>query len=146
MILISKSSNHYLMKKFILFSLFLNCLFSCPAYSQENGQLKTAQEIKDFLCHKWKVAVCNLNGKKMIMTPEMGETYVLFKSDGTITETDQGKDSQGTWAYTHKTKTLTTNDKDGIQNHTIVRINNTSFVYKDSIVGMNTIWTLKRVD
>ena len=136
----------YFMKSFVLLFLMLTFISGCPAFSQANGHPKTEQEIKDLLCHKWKLTVSESGGKKMAMTPQTGEVYLLFKSDGTIIETDDGKDSQGTWSYNHKTMTFITNDKDGIQKHTIARISKTAFVYKDSIGGMKITWTLIRLD
>ena len=98
------------------------------------------------MCHKWKLTVSESGGKKMAMTPQNGEVYLLFRSNGMFIETDDSKEAQGTWLYNHKDMTFITNDKDGIQKHTIARISKTGFVYKDNIGGMINTWTLIRVD
>ena len=134
------------MRNLVLLILTLTLTSRRPAFSQANRQHKTEQEIKDLLCHKWKVTFSETGGKKVAMTSQTVEVYLLFKIDGTFIETDDGKDSQGIWSYNHKTLTFETKDKDGIQKHTIARISKTDFVYKDNIVGMKTTWTLIRAD
>ena len=82
----------------------------------------------------------------MTPPPEMGVSYILLKSDGTLIETDEGKDYRGKWTYDHKNMTLTTDDKDGIEKHKIIKITETEFVFRSKVKDLEISMIMKRVD
>lgn len=85
-------------------------------------------------------------GQKVELPPDMGNSFVSFKNDGTLVETDEGKDYQGRWTYDHRTMTLTTNDKDGIENQKIVKISEVELIIKSKWQEITMNLIMKRVD
>jgi len=129
-----------------IFILVLPFVSSSTAFSQTKTPPKTEQEIKTLLCHKWKLTAMEAKGQKVELPPDMGNSFVSFKNDGTLVETDEGKDYQGRWTYDHRTMTLTTNDKDGIENQKIVKISEVELIIKSKWQEITMNLIMKRVD
>ena len=135
------------MKKTILLILLIFTIINSQAvFAQTKPQSQTEQEIKTMLCHKWKLTHMETQGERNSLPPDMGESYMLLKSDGTLIETDEGKDYQGKWAYDHKTMTLKTDDKDGVEKHKIIKITDTELIIKSKFDGMAMNMIMKRID
>ena len=98
------------------------------------------------LCHGWKLTHMESDGERMKITSEMGEATVTFKSNGTLIETDEGQKFDGKWTYIHKNMALFTDDKDGKQKQTILKITLTQLVVKCDFQGMQMNMIMKRLD
>ena len=134
------------MKKFLLLLILtLTFIFDTPAFSQAKNQPKSEQQIRDLLCHKWRLTKMK-SGSKEAALPSQMQALLLFQSDGTLIETDEGKEYKGKWTYNHKTSTLVTDDKDGIENHLIIRLDNSGFVYTDNKDGMKITWIFVKAE
>jgi hypothetical protein len=128
------------------FILIFALLSTFQVFSQTKPQAKTEQEIKVLLCHKWQLTYMEAEGKKTPIPPEMGKSYILLKSDGTLVETSEGKDNPGRWSYDHKNMTIKTDDKDGAQSHKIIKITETEFIIEDKSDGTTVDMIMKRIN
>jgi hypothetical protein len=65
---------------------------------------------------------------------------------GTLIEISEGKSYQGKWSYEHKTMSITTDDRDGIEKQKILKITADQLILKSKYneMPMNLIW--KRID
>src|SRR6185436_10210685 len=83
------------------------------------AQTQTEKEIKDLLCHKWKLTHMESGGQKIPVPTEFGDSFLDFKADGTVIEIDASEEQKAKWTYDHKTKTITTEDKEGTEKYEI---------------------------
>ena len=132
------------MKKFLLLILTVTFLQDTQGFSQDKIQQKSEQQIKDLLCRKWKLIKMKSAGKEATLPPQM-QASLHFQSDGTLIETDEGKEYKGKWTYNYKTRTLVTDDRDGIENHYVIQLDNSELVYTDNKDGMKITWTFVNV-
>ncbi len=135
------------MSKFLLVSfLCLLIPLSFTAYGQPKLPQKTEREVKMMLCHRWKLTHMEASGKRMKLPPEMGEATVTFNSDGTLIEADEGQRFAGKWAYIHKSMSLITDDRDGKQKQTILKITPAQLILKADYQGMAMNMIMSRID
>jgi lipocalin-like protein len=127
--------------KRILFSSFLLLGFHLMLSAQQ-----TEKEVLNLLCHKWKVTHIEHGGQKIEMPAELGEAFLIFKADSTITEIDPSETYKGKWTYDHKGKTITTDDKDGIQKHKLIKLTTTELIITMKVDDETSNMILKRVD
>lgn len=123
------------MKKILLILFLSVIIFSNDAICQ----LKES-EVRVMLCHKWKAATIESEGKRMKFP--LGEEYTMaFLSDGTFLDVDdQKKISKGKWTYVHAKMTITI--RGGIKK--ILKINRNELKIQSD--AEDTIITLKRAD
>jgi len=110
------------------------------------AQTQTEKEIKDLLAHKWKLTHVEVGGQKMEVPAGVGDSFLDFKADGTILKIDSEEEQKGKWVYDHKTKIITTEDKDGTEKYEIIKISETEFSFKVTDEGQKITMTLKRVN
>ena len=109
------------------------------------AQTQTEKEIKDLLATKWKLTHMEMNGQKAPVPPELGDSFLDFKPDGSIIKTDMSGDQKGKWTYDHTTKVITTTDAEGEEKFEIVKISATELVINFSEEGAKITLTLKKV-
>jgi len=109
------------------------------------AQTQTEKEIKDLLAHKWKLTHIEQAGQKMPVPPEMGDSFLDFKADGTILMIDSEKEEKGKWSYDHKTKTVTTKSEEEVQKFEVIKISETELLIKATMEEMTIGMYLKRV-
>ena len=109
------------------------------------AKVKTEQEITAMLCKKWKLTHMESEGQRFSLPPEMGESFVTFKADGSLTESDEGNISKGKWTYEHKTMTLKTYDKEGKESHKIISITPEQLILRSDFEGMTVNMVMKKV-
>ena len=110
------------------------------------AQTQTEKEIKDLLCHKWKLAFVEMGDQKIPPPAEAGDSFLDFKADGSVLEIDKTGEEKAKWTYDHKTKTITTVDKDGTVKYEIIRISETELIVKATEEGMTFNLIMKRVN
>ena len=108
------------------------------------AQTQTEKEIKDLLIHKWKLTHMEQDGKKAEIPAEFGESFLDFKTDGTILMIDSEKSEKGKWKYDHKTKTVTTESEEEVQKFELIKISATELVIKGAFEEMTMTMYLKR--
>jgi len=131
------------MNKILLFSVFL--FITASSFAQKDTT-RSEQEVKTLLCHKWKVTHIEMNGQKIPLPPELGESSLEIIADGTLIEKDATEEIKGKWSYDHKTKILTTDDRDGIIKHVILKISETELIFKSEVDGTEMNLIMKRLD
>ena len=128
------------MTKFPLLAVML--LITASAFAQT----QTEKEIKELLCHKWKLTHMEQDGKKMEVPAAFGESFLDFKADGTILMIDAEKEEKNKWSYDHKTKTITTQSEAEVQKFEIIRISATELVLNGILEDMKMGMYMKRVN
>ena len=128
------------MNKFFLFGILLF------VFASSSAQTQTEKEIRGLLCHKWTVTHFEIQGQKTPMPAEFSDNFLDIKPDGTIIEKDPTEEIKGKWSYDHKTMTFTTDDKDGIIKHEIIKISETELIFKSELEGTLVNLIMKRVD
>ena len=114
---------------------FLLSLVVTSGHAQ-SGLPKTEQAARVMLCTKWKIVSLEAQGKKMVVQPGMGETYMVLKPDGTFTEIEDNISYKGKWTYNHISKVLFTDDKDGKQNNRVIKLTPDKLVIYSPYQGM----------
>lgn len=128
-----------------LFSFFL-CLFAVSGFSKSSVDNLSEQQIRVLLCHKWKLTTLEGKGKKMDVPSSSPEIILHFLSNGTLQEKAGNKAYNGTWTYDHSKLTVTTVDKDGTEQHTIVDISDDKLRMKTKFMGVPVIYGMQRLD
>lgn len=129
-----------------LISLFAVLVFMNSAYSKSSLESLTEQQIKSMLCQKWKLATLEGKGKKMDVPANTPEIILHFLTNGTLQEKAGDKNYKGTWTYNHSKLTVTTVDKDGKENHTLVEITDDLLRMKTKFMGIEVIYGMKKID
>jgi hypothetical protein len=125
------------MKKYLYVFLALLSFSSVTASAQSKP---TEQQIRSLICHKWKAAAMELQGKEIPMTVE--EMYIAFLPDGTYVSSQEGYKSSGKWVYIHNTRTVITG---GILKK-IVAIDDKQLKFRSKMDGQEVIVTMNRID
>lgn len=133
------------MKKIILFT-FLLASISSTIFANDVINKLSEQEIKTMLCHKWKLTFLEFKGKKKDIPANVPASFIGFLPDGTFYQLDGKQKYNGTWTYSHSTKTITTIDKDGTEKHAIVDLGNDIFVMNGKYKGFVFNMGLKKAD
>jgi hypothetical protein len=128
------------MTKFPLLAVML--LITASAFAQT----QTEKEIKELLCHKWKLTHMEQDGKKMEVPAAFGESFLDFRADGTILMIDAEKEEKNKWSYDHKTKTITTQSEAEVQKFEIIKISATELVLNGILEDMKMGMYMKRVN
>lgn len=108
------------------------------------AQTQTEKEIKDLLVHKWKLTHMEKDGKKGEIPAEFGESFLDFKTDGTVLMIDPEATEKGKWKYDHKTKTVTTESEEEAQKFELIKISATELVIKGTFEETTMTMYLKR--
>lgn len=116
------------------------------AFSKSSLESLSEQQIKSMLCQKWKLATLEGKGKKMDVPANTPEIILHFFSNGTLQEKAGDKQYKGTWTYNHSKFTVTTVDKDGKENHTLVEITDNLLRMKTKFMGIEVIYGMKKID
>ena len=126
-----------IMKKLI----YVCCaLLSFSSFNASAQSKPAEQAIRRLLCHKWKAATLEMQGKETLTATE--EMYIAFLPDGTYVSSQEGHKGSGKWVYIHNTMTVITG---GILKK-IVKINDRQLKFKSKMDGQVVIVTFNRLD
>jgi hypothetical protein len=135
------------MRKLLFISILtLHTTLSITSFGQSTASQKTEQEVKNMLCHKWKVSQMEVQGKRIGFPPDWDASIITFNNDGTLIEVSEGKSYQGKWTYEHKTMSIITNDKDGIEKQQILKITSNQLIIKSKYQEMPMNLIMQRID
>ena len=133
------------MKKIVLSFILLTFLASVVLAADSFSALSEAQ-IKTLFCHKWKLTYLEYKGKKKEIPAKLPESLIIFLPNGNMQEFEGPKKYDGKWTYNQSTKTITTVDKDGTENHKIIELTNDAFVMNGKYQGYSFNMGFKRMD
>jgi len=128
------------MTKFPLFAILL--FIGASTFAQTQSE----KETNDLLSHKWKLTFVEMGGQKIPPPAEAGDSFLDFKADGSLLQIDTTGEEKAKWTYDHKTKTITTVDKDGTEKYEIIKISETELIVKATEEGMTFNLIMKRVN
>jgi hypothetical protein len=109
------------------------------------AQTQTEKEIKELLVHKWKLTEIEQDGLKVPVPAGVGDSFLDFKSDGTVLMIDSQETEKSKWSYDHKTKTVTTKSDEDEQKFEIIKISATELIIKGTMEEMTMTMYLKKV-
>ena len=132
--------------KQLLSSFSLLILLSTVSLAKDSFSGLTEAEIKSLFCHKWKLTYLEYKGKKKEIPAKLPASLLVFIADGKLQEFEGAKKYDGTWTYSHASKTIITVDKDGTENHKIIELTNDQFVMNGKYQGITFNIGFKRVD
>jgi hypothetical protein len=125
------------MKKLLFLLLVLLSLISINTIGQSKW---TEKEVKQMLCHKWKVNSVVMQGEQTFV---MENVYLEFLENGVFNNSmKRNIHSKDKWTYIHSTMTVTTG---GIPKK-ILFIDSTQLKLNSKTDGKNTTMLLTRVD
>ena len=132
--------------KQLLFSFTLLILLSTVSVAKDSFSTITEAEIKSLFCHKWKLTYLEYKGKRKEIPGKLPASLLIFLQDGKLQEFEGTKKYDGSWTYSHTSKTIITVDKDGTENHKIIELSNDHFVMNGKYQGITFNIGFKRID
>ena len=113
-------------------------------HSISSAQKHTEKEIKELLCHKWKVASFQPLGGE-IKKASGYSVFMTFGSDGSLLKVDPKDTISGKWSYDHKVKLIYLKEKNRTLEHKIITISADELIIDAKLDGKDGYMTLKRV-
>lgn len=132
--------------KQLIFSFTLLTLLSSVTLAKDSFSALTEAEIKSLFCHKWKLTYLEYKGKRKEIPGKLPASLLVFLQDGKLQEFEGAKKYDGTWTYSHASKTIITVDRDGTENHKIIELTNEQFVMNGKYQGLTFNIGFKRAD
>ena len=128
------------MKRLSIFPILL--FISLAPFAQKQSE----KEVKNLLCHKWKLDHAKAGDERFNLPPGFGNTFLDIKSNGTVISGDPNKQKKGKWRYDHKTKTLITETEGNSLKHQLIKITKTLLILKSTIETIQLEMVMKRID
>jgi len=132
------------MKRLFMLCILIFAILPARAFSQTSIVQKSDKEIISLLCHKWQLTHMETKGKEYALPPGT-VSGLLIKSDGTLIETDQGKEYPGKWTLSHGVLSVTNDGKGPVEKYKITKITNAELIYETNEDGTTTKIKMKRV-